>query len=156
MSNESMAVVKELTVEAVDDNLTRVIEFVDQQIEKYHCSEVVQMTIEVAVEELFLNIAHYAYDPDTGPATVQVTTEKNPLSVIITFIDEGVPYDPLARDELDVEEAVRNLQVGGFGIFMIKKSMDDVHYEYRDGKNILTIRRNFEDSFEYEGEYDED
>ena len=71
MSNENMAVVKELTVEAVDDNLTAVIEFVDQQIEGYHCSEVVQMTIEVAVEELFLNIAHYAYDPDTSPVRYQ-------------------------------------------------------------------------------------
>ena len=95
------------------------------------------MQIEVAVEELFVNIAHYAYAPDTGSATIR--TEITAGTAEITFIDSGVQYDPLAKPDPDVSLPASERQVGGLGIFMVKKSMDDMRYEYRDGKNILTI-----------------
>ena len=133
--------VKELTVEALIDNLDDVLAFVDEQLEAHDCSMKVQTQIDIAVEELFVNIAHYAYNPKTGPATLRLEIQENPLAVIITFIDKGVPYDPLARPDPDVTLSAEEREIGGLGIYMVKKSMDDIAYEYKDGKNILMIKK---------------
>lgn len=130
---------KELTVKADDKNLEQVLAFIDEILEAHECPPKTQMQIDVAVEELFVNIAHYAYSPDTGPATLRVETQKEPLSVIITFIDGGTPYNPLAKPDPDVTLSAEERGVGGLGIYIVKKSMDNVLYEYKDGKNILTI-----------------
>ncbi len=135
---------KELTLEADVKNLDSVIDFVNEQLETYDCSPKVQVQLDVAVEELFVNIAHYAYNPETGPATVRVEMREAPLSVVITFIDNGVPYDPLAKSDPDVTLSAEEREVGGLGIFIVKKSMDNISYSYEDGKNILTIRKNLE------------
>ena len=101
-----------------------------------------QIQIDIAVEELFINIASYAYDPEIGTAVVQVTVTDEPLSVEITFIDNGRQYDPLAKEDPDITLPINKRKKGGLGIFMVKNSMDDIHYEYADGKNILTIKKN--------------
>ena len=132
----------ELEIEAVDENLARVQEFVDVRLEAVGCPMKAQMQIGVAVEEIFVNIAHYAYAPDKGCATVRVEVSEDPVTVTITFIDHGVPYDPLARTDPDVNLPVDQRDVGGLGVFMTKKLMDDVIYEYRDGQNILTLKKN--------------
>ena len=132
---------KELTIEATPENIDTVIEFVDEQLEEYGCGMKEQMAIDVAVDELFANIAQYAYSPETGYATVLVDVIKDPLSVEITFIDNGIPYDPLAKSDPDTSLSVEDREIGGMGIFIVKKSMDLVNYEYKDGKNILTIRK---------------
>ena len=106
-----------------------------------NCSTKIQTQIDIAVEELFVNIAHYAYKPDTGPATVRVEVEKEPPAICITFIDHGVPYDPLAREDPDITLSAEERRIGGLGIFMVKKSMDSIEYEYKDGQNILHIRK---------------
>lgn len=129
---------KEITVKAADDELDNVIAFVTGELEAYDCPMKTQMQIEVAVEELFVNIAHYAYAPETGNATIQVDISDS-REAAITFIDSGTPYDPLAKPDPDVTLSAEERQIGGLGIYMVKKSMDDVRYEYRDGKNILTI-----------------
>ena len=134
---------KELTIEATPENVDKVIEFIDGMLEEYGCGVKEQMAIDVAVDELFSNIAHYAYNPETGYATVRVDVKKDPLAVEITFIDHGVPYDPLAKVDPDTTLSVDDRQIGGLGIFIVKKSMDAVNYEYKDGKNILTIKKNF-------------
>ncbi len=134
-------ILKELTIEATVENLEQVLEFVDSQLEIHDCPPKIQMQIEVAVEELFVNIAHYAYNPVIGPATVQVEIQEKPLSVSITFIDNGVPYDPLAKADPDVTLSAEERDIGGLGIYMVKKSMDDIRYEYKDGKNILIIQK---------------
>ena len=95
------------------------------------------------IDELFGNIAHYAYDPNVGPATVRVEVPKEPLSVIITFIDNGVPYDPLKKADPDITLSADDREVGGLGIFLVKKTMDDVSYEYKNGQNILRIKKSF-------------
>ena len=100
------------------------------------------MQVDVAVEELFVNIAHYAYAPDTGSATIRVAPRQDPKGVAITFVDRGVPYDPLAKEDPDVTLSAEERQIGGLGIYMVKKSMDDMQYEYRDGQNVLTIVKN--------------
>ena len=132
---------KELTVKAAVENIGKVTEFVDGQLEEFGCPVKVQMQIDIAIDELFGNIAHYAYNPETGPATVQVEVRQEPLEVIITFIDNGIPYDPLAKGDPDITLSAEEREIGGLGIYMVKKSMDEISYEYKDGQNILKIRK---------------
>ncbi|MDE6984956.1 MAG: ATP-binding protein, partial [Lachnospiraceae bacterium] len=96
----------------------------------------------VAIDELFGNIAHYAYNPEVGSATVRVEVIRSPLAVVITFIDNGVQYDPLAKEDPDTALSAEEREIGGLGIYMVKKSMDEITYEYREGQNILRIRKN--------------
>ena len=133
---------KELTIEAKIDNLSKVQEFVEEQLAEYECPMKALIQLNVAVEELFVNIASYAYNPETGPATIMVETQEDPLSVCITFVDNGVPYDPLAKEDPDITLTAEERKIGGLGIFMVKQSMDDVTYRYENGKNILSIRKN--------------
>ena len=131
----------EMTVEATLENIPSVTAFVDERLEALDCPMKAQMQIDVAIDELFSNIARYAYDPVTGPATVRVDVDREPLAVRITFIDHGKPYDPLAKADPDVTLSAEARQIGGLGIFMVKKTMDDVRYEYKDGQNILTVEK---------------
>lgn len=132
---------KELTIAAVVENIDTVTEFVNVQLEALNCSMKAQMQIDIAIDELFGNIAHYAYNPDVGSATVRVEVTEEPLAVIITFIDGGVPYDPLKNVDPDISLSAEDRQLGGLGIYMVKKSMDEISYEYKDGKNILSIKK---------------
>ncbi len=129
----------ELTIEALAENLNIVTEFVDKRLEQIECPMKAQMQIDVALEEIFINIANYAYQPGKGPATVRVDVTDDPLTVTITFVDHGIPYDPLAKEDPDVTLPADQRQIGGLGIFMTKKLMDDVVYEYKDGSNILRL-----------------
>jgi len=129
----------ELTILASVENLERVLLFVDAELEKLDCPPKAQMQIDVAVEELFVNIARYAYAPDQGSATIRIQADADAHTVMITFIDSGIPYDPLVKPDPDVTLSAEERQIGGLGIYMVKKSMDDILYEYRDGRNVLTI-----------------
>ena len=131
----------EIDLEATVENLDRVLAFVDQHLENAGCSMKEQMQIDVAVEEIFVNIANYAYQPDKGNATVRIEVTEEPVVVVITFIDQGVPYDPLAKEDPDITLSAEERQIGGLGIFMVKQSVDDVIYEYKDGRNILTLKK---------------
>ena len=133
---------KELAVKADRKNLLRVQAFIDEELEAAGCPMAAQITIDVAVEELFVNIADYAYGGKAGPATVQVTIHEDPLSAEITFIDSGKQYDPLAKPDPDVTLTAKDRKKGGLGIFMVKNSMDDMKYEYKDGKIALTLVKN--------------
>ena len=135
---------KELTVEAKTTNIEAVTDFVNEQLEALDCPMKAQMQIDIAIDELFSNIAHYAYNPEIGQATVRVEVVEDPLSVVITFIDNGVPYDPLAKADPDTTLSAEEREIGGLGIYMVKKSMDDITYEYRDGQNILAIKKNLQ------------
>ena len=135
---------KELTVEAKTTNIEAVTDFVNEQLEALDCPMKAQMQIDIAIDELFGNIAHYAYNPEIGQATVRVEVIEEPLSVVITFIDNGVPYDPLAKEDPDTTLSAEEREIGGLGIYMVKKSMDDITYEYKDGQNILAIKKNLQ------------
>lgn len=134
---------KELTLAATVENIEVVTDFVNEQLEAADCPMKTQMQIDIAVDEIFGNIAHYAYTPETGDATVRIEIEEKPQSAVITFIDSGVPYDPLSQAEPDVTLSADERQLGGLGIFMVKKTMDEITYEYKSGMNILKIRKNF-------------
>ncbi|MCR5686812.1 MAG: ATP-binding protein [Lachnospiraceae bacterium] len=133
---------KRLETGAVRDNLSKVLAFVDSTLEDVDCPLKTLYQIDIAVEEIFVNIASYAYSPGTGKAVIEIETEAEPGCVAITFRDSGIPYDPLAKEDPDITLCAEEREIGGLGIFMVKKSMDDVKYEYSGGQNILTIRKN--------------
>ena len=133
---------KELTIAATIENISTVTDFVNEQLEALDCPMKAQMQIDIAIDELFGNIVHYAYSPDIGDASVRVEVVEDPLAVVITFIDKGVPYDPLAKADPNTTLSAEEREIGGLGIYMVKKSMDDIAYEYKDGHNILKIKKN--------------
>ena len=133
---------RELTINATVENIEKVTAFVDEQLEALDCPMKAQMQIDVAIDELFSNIAYYAYNPEVGPATVRVEVTQDPLAVVVTFIDNGKQYDPLAKEDPDVTLSAEERDIGGLGIYIVKKSMDDISYEYKDGQNILRIKKN--------------
>lgn len=135
--------VKELTVDATIENIASVTAFVDEQLERLDCPMKTQVQVDIAIDELFSNIANYAYHPKVGAATVRVEVTEDPLAVVLTFIDNGVPYDPLAKADPDITLSAEEREIGGLGIYMVKKTMDDISYEYRDGQNILRIKKKF-------------
>lgn len=130
---------KELHITAVLENLDQVTSFVEAQLEQWGCPAKVRMQLTLAVEEIFVNISSYAYDPDIGPATIRVEVDQEPMEVVITFMDKGVPYDPLQKQDPDLNLCADDRPVGGLGIFLVKQTMDDICYEYSGGKNILRI-----------------
>ncbi len=132
---------QELFVEAKDDNLYQVLDFVNEQLDQNNCPPDTKIQVDIAVEEIFVNISHYAYNPEVGPATIRAEVTEEPLTVTLTFVDHGVPYDPLAKADPDITLSAEEREIGGLGIFMVKKSMDQVKYEYKDGQNILTIQK---------------
>ena len=132
---------KELTIAATVENIPMVIDFVNEQLEALECPTKIQLQMEIVIDELFSNIAQYAYNPTIGVATVRVEVEEEPVSVVVTFIDEGKPYDPLAKEVPDTTLDLEEREIGGLGIYMVKQSMDNVIYEYKNGKNILKVKK---------------
>ena len=131
----------ELNIDATTDNLEKVIDFVNSRLEAVDCSPKDCMQLDIAVEEIFVNIANYAYAPETGKAGVRVEVSGTPVTVTITFTDRGVPYDPLKKADPDITLSAEEREIGGLGIFLTKKVIDDISYEYKDGRNILTLKK---------------
>ncbi len=135
---------KALTLEATLENLTQVTGFLERELEAAGCPMKAQIAISIAAEEIYVNIAHYAYAPGTGKASVRIEILNDPTAARITFIDGGVAFDPLAKEDPDVTLSGEERAIGGLGIYMTKKSMDDVRYARTDGKNVLTIVKSYE------------
>ena len=132
----------ELIIEAVEENLPTLTYFIEHKLEEMDCSHKEMMQILLASEEIFINIASYAYQPDKGAAIVKVETIADPVTVNITFVDQGVPYDPLSAEDPIITGPASERDIGGLGVFLAKQVMDDVSYEYRDGSNILKLKKN--------------
>ena len=130
-----------LDIEASKNNLPQVLSFVDELLEACDCPMKKQMEIDLAVEEIFINIASYAYEPDTGNAVICVDTAGDPKTAVIVFKDRGIPYNPLSKEDPDITLSAEERSIGGLGIFMTKKVMDEITYDYRDGQNILTLKK---------------
>lgn len=131
----------ELTLPAVREKIPAVIDFVNRELESLGYPVKTEAQIDIAIDELYSNIVSYGYDEGRGEVTVRLETEREPRAVTIAFVDSGRPFNPLERTDPDVTLPARERKAGGLGIYMVKKSMDDVRYEYRDGKNILTVRK---------------
>ncbi len=134
-----MSAEKVLKIEAEKDKLYEVQDFVAQVLEAHDCPMKTQLLIEISLEELFVNIALYAYPEGNGWVEIHVSVKDGVVS--ITLVDGGIPYDPLAKPDPDITQSAEERQIGGLGIFMVKQKMDEVIYEYRDGKNMLTIKK---------------
>ena len=134
----------EKTLDATIENIDPITDFINEQLELSSCPLKVITQIDVAIDEIFSNIARYAYQSKVGKATVQIEIFEDPKSVAITFIDSGIQFNPLDLKDPDISAKAEVREVGGLGVYIVKKSMDKVTYEYQDGKNILTIQKNFE------------
>ena len=134
---------EKITVEAVLENLQTVIDFAIEKLEARDCSMKIVMQTELVIEEIFVNISSYAYHPETGTATFCVEFEENPNAILMTFIDSGKPYNPLEQKAPDTTLAIEERDVGGLGIFLVRKNVDELYYEYTDGKNILRMKKFF-------------
>lgn len=131
----------EIIVDAEKDKLPEVISFIDQHLEKAGCNIGTQIKIETAAEEIFVNVASYAYGTSKGDVQVRMEITNEPKQMLLTFIDGGAPFDPLKKEDPDITLSAEERQIGGLGIFMVRKIMDEVSYEYKDGKNILKLRK---------------
>lgn len=134
---------KELTMDAVIENVTPLTEAVDGMLEAMDCPMKVQAQIDIAIDEVFSNIANYAYAPDVGTAVVRIETRREPASITLTFRDWGVRYNPLEKKDPDVSLGLEERQIGGLGIFMVKKSMNKMFYRRRGRQNVLTLVKEF-------------
>ncbi len=130
-----------LTIPAERERLDEVQQFVEEALDRLSCPAETRIQIQIAVEELFVNIASYAYAPGEGPAVIRCREEYDPPALTIEFRDRGKPFDPLSKTDADVTLSAGERQIGGLGIYMVKNSMDDVRYAYENGENILTIRK---------------
>lgn len=131
----------EMETDAENDNLPKVLAFLEQHMEAIGCSPKNQIQISVAAEEIFVNIANYAYKPNSGKATIRIEIAENPTVAYISFLDSGKPFDPTRKLDPNITLSAEERQIGGLGIFMTKKMMDEVRYEYVDGKNVLTLKK---------------
>lgn len=132
---------KNITLDAITNNVEKVVDFINAELESADCSMKAQMQIDVAVDEIFANISSYAYGDETGEATISIDFDNDSSSVIIKFIDSGMKYNPLENRDPDVTLSADEREIGGLGIFLVKKTMDLVEYEYIDNKNVLTIKK---------------
>jgi sigma-B regulation protein RsbU (phosphoserine phosphatase) len=132
----------ELLIDAKVDNLPQVLDYVNEYLENHDCSPRTVIQVGVVVEEIFVNIASYAYGPEGGSAGILANITGDPAVLILTFRDQGMPYNPLEKEDPDITLSAEEREIGGLGIFMTKQMMDDVAYEYKDGQNILTLTKN--------------
>ncbi len=142
-SGEKNNDMKELTIKikAVVKNIDVVTAFVNEQLEKVDCPMKIQMQIDVAIDEIFGNICHYAYPLGEGDAIVCVGMQEEPRAVVMTFMDSGIPYNPLEKEDPDTTLSAEEKEIGGLGIFIVKKTMDEISYRYENEKNILTVKK---------------
>lgn len=135
----------ELTLKADIENLDSALDFITSELEAIHCSNKTITKIAIAVEEMFVNISSYAY-PSKDPGYVRMVCDvlENPKRISISFIDNGIPYNPLDKKDPDTEVSAEDRDIGGLGIYLVKKTMDEVTYIYENGNNILTLKKNIE------------
>jgi anti-sigma regulatory factor (Ser/Thr protein kinase) len=129
---------KKLIVEAHVDNLDQVVDFINEDLEEHNCPPNLQSAIDITVEEIFVNIANYAYKPENGNVTICISTKEG---FVISFEDTGKPYNPLERADPDFSIPINERKPGGLGIFLVKQLMDKVTYTRVDNKNLLTMTK---------------
>lgn len=135
--------IREKTFPAELDALDEAIGWIEAFLEEADCPMKHSMQIAVAAEEIFVNIAKYAYTDSEEKRTAYLKMETIGDGVSLTFADGGVPFNPLEREDPDTTLSAEERKIGGLGIYMVKKTMDETEYRYEDGKNIFTIRKKF-------------
>ena len=127
------------TFPAKTEVLPDILGFVEETLEGYGCPMKIQMSVCVAIEEVFVNVAHYAYGGDEGYVTLGIGFDASDSTVTFRMADKGIPFDPLKKPDPDITLSAEEREIGGLGIFITKKTMDSVTYAYENGENILTM-----------------
>ena len=134
---------KKIRVAATNENLETVTAFLDEILDEKDCPLKVRLQIDLALEEMYINIANYAYTPKIGEMELRVAFDEAGRELTMVLIDSGIPYDPLAKKDPDVTLSAEKRKIGGLGIYLVKKTMDSMTYERRDGRNIVTMKKKF-------------
>ena len=129
----------EQTLPARIEALSDVLGFVDQTLEGYECPMKIQTAVCVAIEEVFVNVAHYAYGEGEGDMTLGIGFDEESRNITFRMTDKGTPFDPLKKPDPDITLSAEDREIGGLGIFITKKTMDSLTYAYENGENILTM-----------------
>ena len=129
------------TFPAKTDALADVLGFVEEMLERFDCSMKAQLALTVAIEEVFVNVARYAYGDGEGDVTLDIGYDEGSRTVTFCMTDSGVPFDPLKKPDPDITLSAEERDIGGLGIFITKKTMDTVTYAYENGKNKLTMSK---------------
>ena len=132
---------EKITIEATLENVQHAIDFVEKKVEKLPFTPKVKHMLEIVVDEIVSNVARYAYENEVGTATLSISSDDKGITIVVS--DSGIPYNPLEKEDPDITLSAEERGIGGYGIFIVKKVMDDVSYEYKDNKNILTLKKFF-------------
>lgn len=130
---------KKLIYEAILPNLQALTSEIISALERFDCSAKLLSKVNISVDEIFTNICSYAYPSGTGNVEISINVYEEPGRIVIQFSDEGIPYNPLEKSNPDVTLSADERPIGGLGIFLVKKMMDEIDYKYCEGKNVLTI-----------------
>ena len=132
---------KEITVDATIENMDTVTAFVDDFLDQIACPMKSRIQINIVIDEIFGNICHYAYKDSVGAVTVRVESGNTPKAVFLTFTDNGIPYNPLETEDPDITSSSEERKIGGLGIYLVKKNMDEMKYEYLNQQNRLWMEK---------------
>ena len=132
---------KEITVDAMIENMNTVTAFVDDFLDQIACPMKSKIQINIVIDEIFGNICHYAYKDSVGTVTVRVESGNTPKAVFLTFTDNGIPYNPLDTEDPDITLSSEERKIGGLGIYLVKKNMDEMKYEYVNQQNRLWMEK---------------
>ena len=132
---------KEITVDAMIENMNTVTAFVDDFLDQIACHMKSRIQINIVIDEIFGNICHYAYKDSVGAVTVRVESGNTPKAVFLTFTDNGIPYNPLDTEDPDITLSSEERKIGGLGIYLVKKNMDEMKYEYVNQQNRLWMEK---------------
>ncbi len=138
---------EKICVQATKDGMAEIIRSLTAHLEACRCSGKDRMEFEIAMEELLVNVVHYAYGDGDGDMTAEyeiIQKDRRNVSARIVITDEGIPYNPLDREDPDITLSAEERSIGGLGIFMARKFLDSLEYTCEDGKNCLTVEKNFE------------
>lgn len=133
-----------LDIEARIENLSLLMDFLEEKIKELNCSKKEIAQIKIIAEEIFVNISSYAYSPGPGRTVIKAQPLPGENSIILSFVDSGVPFNPLLQKDPDITMKASERKKGGLGIFFVKKKVDSIDYEYSDGQNILTLKKIFQ------------
>ena len=140
-NNKETEGVKSKVFPANTESLTDVIAFVEEILESYECSAKIQNSICIAIEEIFVNISRYAYEGVSGNVTLSISYDAESRNITFRISDNGVPFDPLKKADPDITLSAEERAIGGLGIYIAKKTMDLITYDYKNGENILTMTK---------------
>ena len=127
------------TFPAKQDALSDVLGFVEQMLDSFECPIKIQVALCVAIEEVFVNVAHYAYGEGEGNMSLGIGFDEESRAITFRMTDKGIPFDPLKKPDPDISLSADEREIGGLGIFITKKTMDSLTYTYENNENILTM-----------------